>query len=84
MASEITWQRIMLLSLSNDIEGLYPLGHSLKWAGLDGLTSLPLTEDRWETPPNHPPSVTNHSSSTHSIPLPTHTQTARTTKGKPR
>jgi hypothetical protein len=27
----------MLLSLSNDIKGLYPLGHSLKWARLDGV-----------------------------------------------
>jgi len=31
MTSEMVWQRNMLLSLSNDIKGLYPLGHSLKW-----------------------------------------------------
>lgn len=45
MVEEMAWQRNMLLGLSNDIKGLYPLGHSLKWVRLDSSTWLQLTEN---------------------------------------
>ncbi|KAF2429537.1 hypothetical protein EJ08DRAFT_698253 [Tothia fuscella] len=31
MAQEMTWQRNTLMGMINDLKGLYPLGHSLKW-----------------------------------------------------
>jgi hypothetical protein len=31
ITSEMGWQRNMLIALANDVKGLYPLAHSLKW-----------------------------------------------------
>lgn len=31
LAHEMAWLRNMLIGLNNDVKGLYPLGHSLKW-----------------------------------------------------
>ncbi|KAF2399968.1 hypothetical protein EJ06DRAFT_522175 [Trichodelitschia bisporula] len=31
LQSEVSWQRNLLIQLSNDIKGIYPLVHSLKW-----------------------------------------------------
>jgi hypothetical protein len=31
MVQEMNWQRNLLLGMANDLKGLYPLGHSLKW-----------------------------------------------------
>jgi hypothetical protein len=31
VASEMSWQRNILVGMMNDLKGLYPLGHSLKW-----------------------------------------------------
>jgi hypothetical protein len=31
MVSEMAWQRNLLVGMVNDLKGLYPLGHSLKW-----------------------------------------------------
>jgi hypothetical protein len=31
MTAEMGWQRNMLIQLANDVKGLYPLTHSLKW-----------------------------------------------------
>jgi hypothetical protein len=31
MVSEMAWQRNLLVGMANDLKGLYPLGHSLKW-----------------------------------------------------
>jgi hypothetical protein len=85
IANEMAWQRNMLLNLSNEIKGLYPLNHSLKWKRLDGLTSLQLTENRWETQPNNLPSATTpycHSNSIQPMPLPAQSQATSTTKGE--
>jgi hypothetical protein len=31
LVSEMAWQRNILVGMMNDLKGLYPLGHSLKW-----------------------------------------------------
>ena len=38
MTTEMGWQRSMLIQLANDVKGLYPLTHSLKWETPPQLT----------------------------------------------
>jgi hypothetical protein len=41
LVSEIGWQRNMLIQLANDVKGLYPLTHSLKWETPPQLSHSP-------------------------------------------
>lgn len=42
MTAEMGWQRNMLIQLANDLKGLYPLAHSMKWETPPSMNPAPL------------------------------------------